>query len=95
VWPVITNVECFGFNKKFILASSKNNYQVNYWIIDKTKVANEIFSKEEGDRIAFQNVKKIDSLKFYKIKKIRKHRSFFYFILSEVIERKVSPCHCA
>ena len=67
VWPVITKVESFGFNSKYILASSRKDTQVIYWLIDKAQDPSHNFSHEEEDRIAIRNVKKIDSINFIRL----------------------------
>lgn len=69
VWPVITEVESFGFNDHYIIAITKSKGVTSWWIIDKTRDTDKLAAHEEGDRIVLPNVKKVDAARFTSLAK--------------------------
>ena len=64
---VINNIESVGFNKNYILATSKSEYGIKYWRIDKKAESKELGYKENS-LIELSNVSEIDSAEFNRIK---------------------------
>jgi len=64
---VINNIENIGFNKNYILATSKSENGIKYWRIDK-KVESKELGYRENSLIELSNVSEIDSVKFNQIK---------------------------
>ncbi len=61
---MIRDVESVGFNKKYVLATSKNMQELRYWRIDKM-METEKLGYEENFIMELSNVSKIDSTEFY------------------------------
>ncbi len=58
---VIKNIEELGYNKEYILASTKNDDSINYYLIDKILES----KRDYQDRLKGKtNLKALDSIKF-------------------------------
>jgi hypothetical protein len=80
-WVVIPDVTAFGFNKDYVLATSKGKTGNSYWIIDKTKEANESGSEKYDERIPLSNVRITNFTRFESMQKelnIPVHNIYFY-----------------
>lgn len=64
---IIKDIECVGFNKNYILATSKNGDELKYWRIDKKAESKELGYKENSI-MELSNVLEIESAEFDKIK---------------------------
>ena len=68
---VIKEIESIGFSKNYILATSKKEQQIKYWLIDKKTESKQLGYKEDSI-MELSNVSQIDSLKFNQIKTAEK-----------------------
>lgn len=66
VWVVIPQVESFGFNHYYILATNKTRSSSSYWLIEKTKEAEEMGFK---DSIVLSNAQQVDTGRFSALQK--------------------------
>jgi hypothetical protein len=76
----IRNVELLGFNRKYILVTSKRNDSTLFWIIDKRKKTMEL-GYDTDSNIKLSNVNQIDSMNFYNLctkEKIELKSKLFY-----------------
>ena len=64
---VIKDIESIGFNRDYILATSKEKDQLKYWRIAKKAESKELGFKENSV-IELSNVSEIDSAEFNRIK---------------------------
>jgi hypothetical protein len=63
---VVKDIESVGFNKKYVLVTSKSKQEIKYWWIDKT-AETEKLGYGENSIMELSNVSKIDSTEFYQI----------------------------
>ena len=64
---IIKDIETLGFNKNYILATSKSNYGKKYWRIDKKAESKELGYKDNSI-MELSNVSEIDSTEFTRMK---------------------------
>ncbi|TNJ41869.1 hypothetical protein KFZ70_02570 [Tamlana fucoidanivorans] len=64
---VIKDIESVGFNKNYILATSKNGEEIKYWRIDKNAESKELGYKDDSI-MELSNVSEINSAEFNQIK---------------------------
>ena len=64
---VIKDIESVGFNKNYILATSKNGEEIKYWQIDKNAESKELGYKDDSI-MELSNVSEINSAEFKQIK---------------------------
>jgi len=64
---VIKDIESVGFNKNYILATSKNGEEIKYWQIDKNAESKELGYKDDSI-MELSNVSEINSAEFNQIK---------------------------
>ncbi len=64
---VIKDIESVGFNKNYILATSKNGEETKYWRIDKNAESKELGYKDSSI-MELSNVSEINSTEFNQIK---------------------------
>lgn len=64
---IIKDIESVGFNKNYILATSKNEDEIKYWRIDKNAESKELGYKDNSI-MELSNVSEIDSTEFNQIK---------------------------
>lgn len=65
---IIKDIESVGYNKKYILATSKSGDEIKYWQIDKKAESKELGYKDNSI-MELSNVSQIKSAEFDKIKK--------------------------
>lgn len=66
---IIKDIETLGFNKNYILATSKSNDEKKYWRIDKKAESKELGYKENSI-MELSNVSEIDSTEFTRMKTV-------------------------
>lgn len=64
---VIKDIESVGFNKNYILATSKSGEEIKYWGIDKNAESKELGYKDDSI-MELSNVSEINSAEFNHIK---------------------------
>ena len=64
---IIKDIESVGFNKNYILATSKNEDEIKYWRIDKNAESKELGYKDNSI-MELSNVSEINSAEFNQIK---------------------------
>ena len=64
---IIKDIESVGFNKNYILATSKSGDEIKYWRIDKKSESKELGYKDNSI-MELSNVSEIKSAEFDKIK---------------------------
>jgi hypothetical protein len=64
---IIKDIETLGFNKNYILATSKSNYEKKYWRIDKKAESREL-GYRDNSIMELSNVSEIDSTEFTRMK---------------------------
>ncbi|MGB3780306.1 MAG: hypothetical protein WA960_18225 [Tunicatimonas sp.] len=64
---IIKDIESVGFNKNYILATSKNGEEIKYWRIDKNAESKELGYKDDSI-MELSNVSEINSAEFNQIK---------------------------
>ena len=64
---IIKDIESVGFNKNYILATSKNEDEIKYWRIDKNAESKELGYKDKSI-MELSNVSEINSAEFNQIK---------------------------
>ncbi len=64
---IIKDIESVGFNKNFILATSKSGDEIKYWRIDKKAESKELGYKDDSI-MELSNVSEIQPVEFDKIK---------------------------
>ncbi len=67
---IIKDIESVGFNKNYILATSKNEDEIKYWRIDKNAESKELGYKDNSI-MELSNVSEINSAEFNQIKTIQ------------------------
>ncbi|EGV43321.2 hypothetical protein BZARG_3101 [Bizionia argentinensis JUB59] len=65
---IIKDIESVGYNKNYILATSKSGDEIKYWQIDKKAESKELGYKDNSI-MELSNVSQIKSAEFDKIKK--------------------------
>lgn len=66
---IIKDIESVGFNKNYILATSKNEDEIKYWRIDKNAESKELGYKDNSI-MELSNVSEIDSTEFTGMKTV-------------------------
>jgi len=66
---IIKDIESIGFNKNYILATSKNGDEIKYWRIDKKAESKELGYKDNSI-MELSNVSEISSSEFNRIKTV-------------------------
>ena len=64
---IIKEIESVGFNKNYILATSKNGEEIKYWRIDKNAESKELGYKDDSI-MELSKVSEINSAEFNQIK---------------------------
>jgi hypothetical protein len=64
---IIKDIESIGFNKNYILATSKSGDEIKYWRIDKKAESKELGYKDDSI-MELSNVSEIQPVEFDKIK---------------------------
>lgn len=68
---IIKEIESIGFNKNYILATSKNGDEIKYWRIDKKAESKELGYKDNSI-MELSNVSEINASEFNRIKTAEK-----------------------
>lgn len=68
---VVRDIESIGYNNNYVIAISKGEKELKYWLIDKDAKTEKLGYKENSI-MQLSNVAEIDSLKFNQIMNIEK-----------------------